>query len=97
MSYTSPTGPINFREEGTDIAAKYIGNADRGKIYQYLTDDGKFGLLYGWGRNFNGQLGDGTRTHRSSPVQIGSLTNWSQISAGGYSDDLDNHSLGILV
>jgi hypothetical protein len=60
MSYTSPTGPIGFREEGADIAAKYIGNADRGLIFQFLTDDGKFGLLYGWAFNSAGQLGDGS-------------------------------------
>ena len=58
MSYTSPTGPINFREEGTDIAAKYIGNADRGKIYQYLKDSELYGVLYAWGSNQNGQLGN---------------------------------------
>ena len=40
--------------------------------------------LYAWGRNSFGQLGDDTIVNRSSPVQIGALTNWSQVSAGGF-------------
>ena len=43
------------------------------------------GTLWMWGQNYfassGGQLGDGTRTNRSSPVQIGAST-WSQISCG---------------
>jgi alpha-tubulin suppressor-like RCC1 family protein len=48
------------------------------------------GSLWAWGRNYaasgvdilGGQLGDGTVVNRSSPVQIGSLTNWKQVSTG---------------
>jgi alpha-tubulin suppressor-like RCC1 family protein len=41
------------------------------------------GTMWTWGRNITfGQLGDGTVVSRSSPVQIGALTNWSQVSAG---------------
>ena len=40
------------------------------------------GTLWSWGLNTNGQLGLGNITHRSSPVQVGSLTNWSEIAAG---------------
>jgi alpha-tubulin suppressor-like RCC1 family protein len=40
------------------------------------------GTLWGWGNNGNGQLGDGTIIPRSSPVQIGTLTNWSKVSIG---------------
>lgn len=40
-------------------------------------------VLYGWGRNDQGQLGNNTVTYRSSPVTVvGGITNWSQISAG---------------
>jgi alpha-tubulin suppressor-like RCC1 family protein len=46
-----------------------------------LTTDGK---LYAWGRNDYGNLGDGTVVYRSSPVQIGSDTDWSDIAAGAY-------------
>jgi alpha-tubulin suppressor-like RCC1 family protein len=40
------------------------------------------GTLWMWGSGGGGKLGDGTTNSRSSPVQIGALTDWSQISAG---------------
>ena len=41
------------------------------------------GVLYAWGRNTWGQLGDGTTTNRSSPVTVvGGITNWADSSAG---------------
>ena len=48
------------------------------------------GLLYGWGYNTNGQVGDNTATQRNSPVLVsGGITNWSGVEGGGY------HSLGL--
>ena len=39
--------------------------------------------LWAWGRNSTfGQLGLGNIINRSSPVQVGALTNWAQISSG---------------
>ena len=38
--------------------------------------------LWAWGLNTDGQLGDGTITARSSPVQIGTLTTWASVLAG---------------
>ena len=38
--------------------------------------------LWSWGNNSSGQLGLGNTTNRSSPVQIGALTTWLNISAG---------------
>ena len=40
--------------------------------------------LFSWGNNSAGALGLGNTTYYSSPKQVGSLTNWLQISAGGY-------------
>jgi len=40
------------------------------------------GTLWAWGKNNYGQIGDGTTTARSSPVQIGALTTWRYVSAG---------------
>jgi alpha-tubulin suppressor-like RCC1 family protein len=45
--------------------------------------------LFAWGLNTNGRLGDGTTTQRTSPVQIGSNSDWGHISAGS------NHTVGI--
>jgi len=40
------------------------------------------GTLWSWGVNDQGQLGDGTRIHRSSPVQVGVDTTWRTLSCG---------------
>ena len=45
--------------------------------------------LWTWGANDTGQLGIGDTTSRSSPVQIGTNTNWRSISCGSA------HSFGI--
>jgi alpha-tubulin suppressor-like RCC1 family protein len=38
--------------------------------------------LWSWGANGNGELGLNDRTSRSSPVQIGALTDWAYAYAG---------------
>ena len=40
------------------------------------------GTLWAWGRNNFGQLGQNDLINRSSPVQIGALTNWTNIAVG---------------
>jgi alpha-tubulin suppressor-like RCC1 family protein len=40
--------------------------------------------LWSWGRNNSGQLGLGDTTSRSSPVQVGSLTNWFLVGGGDH-------------
>lgn len=45
--------------------------------------------MWAWGANSFGQLGDGTTTGRTSPVQLTSLTNITAIAAGDY------HSLAL--
>jgi alpha-tubulin suppressor-like RCC1 family protein len=47
------------------------------------------GTLWTWGRNEEGQLGDGSTTDRVTPVQIGIKTHWLSIEGG------DVHSLAI--
>jgi alpha-tubulin suppressor-like RCC1 family protein len=41
------------------------------------------GTLWAWGANSNGALGLGNTTVRSSPVQVGTDTNWSKVVSGG--------------
>ena len=38
------------------------------------------GTLWTWGSNIVGALGHGDTTDRSSPTQVGALTNWSQVT-----------------
>ncbi len=40
------------------------------------------GTLWAWGSNGSGQLGLGSTTTYSSPVQVGALTTWSSVSTG---------------
>jgi alpha-tubulin suppressor-like RCC1 family protein len=48
------------------------------------------GTAWAWGQSFNGNLGNGFNTNRSSPVSvIGGFTDWCQVSGG------NNHSLGL--
>jgi alpha-tubulin suppressor-like RCC1 family protein len=49
------------------------------------------GTAWCWGHNSDAELGDGTTTDSSTPVQVGTATNWTTISAaaGGY------HSCGV--
>ena len=53
------------------------------------------GTLWAWGRNSLGQLGDGTNTQRTSPVQIGTGTTWVSV-AGGYTSSYAIKSDGTL-
>ncbi len=42
------------------------------------------GLVFAWGNNTSGELGDGTWTSRKSPGQVTGLTNVVSIAAGAY-------------
>ena len=59
-----------------DLDDEYI--TDAWLVDQFVGND-----LWSIGQNAQGQLGLGTVVNRSSPVQVGSLTNWKQVS-GGY-------------
>jgi alpha-tubulin suppressor-like RCC1 family protein len=39
--------------------------------------------LYCWGRNMEGQLGQGDSTQRTSPTQVGNLEDWDHVAVNG--------------
>jgi alpha-tubulin suppressor-like RCC1 family protein len=47
------------------------------------------GTLWGWGGNANGEVGNGTTTLKSSPVQIGTDSKWVAVAASA------SHSFGL--
>jgi alpha-tubulin suppressor-like RCC1 family protein len=52
--------------------------------YKFSLGTTSSGVLYAWGYNGQGQLGNNTTTSRSSPVTvIGGITTWNNISGGG--------------
>ena len=58
-----------------------IGHLDAARHAAAIKTDG---TLWTWSYNTLGQLGDGTKVHRSSPVQVsGGGTTWTQVSVGG--------------
>ena len=61
------------------IIAEGVQNLSQTDFCQVVKTDG---TLWAWGRNADGRLGDGTEDDKSSPIQIGSLTNWYNISNG---------------
>ena len=77
MFTRTQTNPIH--NPTTQIAAGYYHNL-------ILKKDG---TVWAWGRNYYGQLGDGTTTNKNKPVQVIDLENVQQVAAGEY------HSLAL--
>lgn len=83
---TSRSSPQTTTLAGTDWSKVSAGDRFSAAI---KTD----GVMYTWGKNNRGQLGDGTTTNRSSPVSIfgAVISNWTQLACGY------EHSLGIAA
>jgi len=80
------TTRYSLRRIGSDtnwskiVGSDYRGDANRFQDnYVALKTNG---TLWSWGRNDYGQLGLGDTTNRTSPVQVGVVTTWSQVSSG---------------
>jgi len=50
--------------------------------YNYSLSIHADGTLWAWGLNNYGQLGTGDLTYRTTPVQVGTATNWQSVAAG---------------
>jgi alpha-tubulin suppressor-like RCC1 family protein len=70
----------NFKTDDVTRGAQLTDLDDRYVTESWLIDRFTQGTLFAWGNNDNGQLGLGDRIHRSSPVQVGALTDWRLIS-----------------
>jgi alpha-tubulin suppressor-like RCC1 family protein len=85
--------PVPFADfgPGASLGAARAAVASRpdGFAYSLVVLD-RGGQLWGFGRNFSGQLGDGTTIARSRPVRVGSMTGVASVAAGG------QHALALL-
>jgi len=74
--FTNYPSPVETVSGGTNWKA--VSN-----VYLHTMAIKTDGTLWTWGYNFYGNLGDGTTTYRSSPVQIsGGGTNWKELATG---------------
>lgn len=70
----SPHTQVAGISDGADLASALGG----GGTFYVLKKDG---TVWGWGNNTVGQLGDGTTTNRSTPVQVQNLSGVTKIAA----------------
>jgi len=75
---TPRTSPVQI---GTDTNWKYVQTDHYGYTTAALKTDG---TLWMWGYNGYGQLGQNNTTNRTSPVQVGTGTNWARVMTGYY-------------
>ena len=77
---THKSSPIQTIAGGTNW--KQVSTASSQYSVSAIKTDG---TLWCWGSNGTGELGDNTRTNRSSPIQtVAGGWNWKQVSTGGY-------------
>jgi len=65
-NWTVPSGGTGWKDYSVDAAERFAGGV--------RTD----GTMWTWGNNSYGQLGQNNETNRSSPVQLGTDTDWWQ-------------------
>ena len=79
------TTPVPFSfAPGLNLASMETGGS-------FVVAQARDGTVWSWGFNGNGQLGDGTTTSRSSPVQVTAISVFSTAVAAGA-----NHALSLL-
>ena len=83
------TGDVQGRSSPVQLGTSLWTLVSAGSSHTIAIKSG--GTLWAWGNGTNGELGTGTATSRSSPVQIGAAATWSRIAAG------INFSAGILT
>jgi len=72
-------GPINEQPALIGTTVTIIPNRGGNTHAGYIKSNN---TLWMWGENGNGQLGGNDKQPRSSPTQVGALTNWNQLAMG---------------
>ena len=74
---TTRTSPVQV----TGLSGVVAIAANRESSYALQTDGGTTGIVWAWGRNEYGQLGDGSTLSRLTPVRVLGVTNATRITA----------------
>jgi hypothetical protein len=73
----------NYKDStGADLGSIFVDKDYLLDVYPNLVPANIAPGLWSFGYNANGQLGLGDIVPRSSPVQVGSLTNWKSVASG---------------
>jgi alpha-tubulin suppressor-like RCC1 family protein len=85
------TGILGLNDTTTKSSPTQVGTETNWNTVSGTSNGGRFaaaiktnGTLWMWGNNNYGSLGVNDRVSRSSPVQVGTLTNWSKATTGSY-------------
>jgi alpha-tubulin suppressor-like RCC1 family protein len=78
----STSSHVTTPQQISALSAKEIVAIATGHRFSLALEDD--GTVWAWGRNVEGQLGDGTTTQRTTPVQVPNLSGITAIAAGGY-------------
>ena len=90
ISYSSPVlvGPFSFVSFSSPVQVGSLSWISVASGLSHMAAVRSDGLLFAWGVNTGGQLGNNTAISYSSPIQIGT-SSWTQVAAG------QSHTLAI--
>ncbi len=94
LGFAGPNPPIPVRVDPTGIVPAADGSSwdiAAGGGHSCVTDTYRPGPVACWGLNATGQLGNGSRTSSTRPVQVSGITNATQVETGL------NHTCALLV
>jgi len=83
-----PSDPAATHSTSSPSQTSYYASHKFSKIYNSWDTGNSMGIkangtLWGWGANASGELGLNDSTARTSPVQVGSRSDWLKVAPGG--------------